>query len=96
MRRDRDISQKKEQNKTSEKELNKIETRNLPDAKFKALVTLMLNDVSENFNREMGNTKIKIENIKKNQSEINSTLTEMKNTLQGINTADEAEDQTSS
>ena len=38
MKRLRNMSQMKEQNKTPEKELNKMETSNLPDAKFKTLV----------------------------------------------------------
>ena len=37
---------------------------------------------------------MEIENIKKHQSEMKTTLTEMKDTLQGINSrVDEAEDQ---
>ena len=51
------MSQMKEQNKTPEKELNKMETRNLLDAEFKTLVMRMLKKLSENFN-----------NIKKIQS----------------------------
>ena len=44
-------------------------------------------ELSENFNKE-------IQNIKENQSEMKNTLTEIKNTLQGINSGvDEAEDQ---
>ena len=63
----------KEQNKAPEKEFNKMETSNLPDADFKILVIRMLNELrgriqelSENFNKEIGNIKIEIENIKKN------------------------------
>ena len=37
MRRQRNTAQIKEQNKTSEKELNKRETINIPDAEFKTL-----------------------------------------------------------
>ena len=53
MRRQRNMSQIKEQNKHPEKEL-KRETNNLPDAKFKALVVRMLNDLDENFKEEIG------------------------------------------
>ena len=49
------MSQVKEQNKTPEKELNKMETSNLLDAEFKTLVIGMLNEPSKNLN-----------NIKKN------------------------------
>ena len=46
----------KEQNKASEKELNKMEASNLLDAEFKTLVIKMLNDL-KNFNKEIGNKK---------------------------------------
>ena len=83
----------KEQNKTPDKELNKMETNNLLDTEFKTLFVRMLNELkrrvdelSENFNKEIENIKIETENIKKSQSE-------MKNTLQGINRdRDETED----
>ena len=40
----------KEQNKTPEKQLHKMETSNIPDTDFETLVTRMLNELSENFN----------------------------------------------
>lgn len=61
-----------------------MEASNLPDAKFKALVTRIFSELrgrvdqlSENFNEERGNIKTEIENIKKKQSEMNTGLTEM-------------------
>ena len=64
MRRQRNRAQMKEQDKTLEKELCKMETRNLPDAEFKTLVIRVLNelrgrvdDLSKNFNKELGNIK---------------------------------------
>ena len=41
------MAQLKEQIKTSEKELNKWEISNLPDAEFKTLVIRMLKELSE-------------------------------------------------
>ena len=52
------MAQMKEQNKTSEKELKKMETSKLLDAEFKTLVLRMLHELSENIN-----------SIKKTQSE---------------------------
>ena len=46
------------------------------------LVITMLNDLSEIFNEEIRNIKMEIENTKKNQSEIQNTITEMKDKLQ--------------
>ena len=54
----------KQQNKTPEKEINKIETSNLSDGEFKTLVIIMLNELRvridelrENFNKEIRNIK---------------------------------------
>ena len=44
------MAQMKEQNKTLEKELNKMEISNLSDAEFKTLVIMMLKELSEDFN----------------------------------------------
>ena len=91
--------QMKEQAKSPERELNKMEVNKLPDKEFKTLVIRMLNelrrrinDLSENFNKEIVNIKQDTETIKKNQSEVKNTITEIKNTLEGINIRfDEAE-----
>ena len=44
------MAQMKEQNKTPEKELNKMEISNLSDAKFKTLSIGMLKELSGYFN----------------------------------------------
>ncbi|XP_070248273.1 mediator of RNA polymerase II transcription subunit 25-like [Myotis yumanensis] len=72
------MSQRKEQNQTPEKELNKMETSNLPDAEFKTLVIRILSELREtvvelreNFNsmsKDMETIKKDIEIIKQNQS----------------------------
>ena len=47
MRRQRNIAQMKEQIRTPEKELNKMETSKLSDAEFKTLVIRLLKELSE-------------------------------------------------
>ena len=77
------MAQMKEQIKTPEKELNEMEISNASDAEFKTLVIRMLKELSEDLN-----------SIKKIQSEMNDTLIETKNNLQGNNSrTDEAENQ---
>ena len=67
----------KEQNKTPEKELNKMEIANLSDAEFKTLVVSMLKEI--------------IEYGKKIKEEVRATLSETKRNLQGTNSGgDEA------
>ena len=67
-RRQRNTDQMKEQIKTPEKELNKMEKSNLSDAEFKTLVIRMLRELSEDLSR-----------IKKIQSEMRDTLIVIKN-----------------
>ena len=77
------MAQMKEQIKTLEKELNKMEISNLWDAEFKTLVIRMLNVLSEDLN-----------SIKNIQSVTKGTLIAVKNNLQGNNSrVDEAENQ---
>lgn len=70
--------------KPQKKELNETDIKHLPDKEFNTVVIKMPNtgwrrtdEHSENFT--------KIENTKKNQSELCNTVTEMKNTLEEIN-----------
>ena len=83
MRRQRNTAQLKEQNKTPEKELNKMEITNLSDAEIKTLVIRMLKELTGYCN-----------SIKKTQAETNVTLGEIKKNLQGTNSGeDEAKNQ---
>ena len=59
LKRERNMGQVNEQNKTPEKELNKMEISSLSDAAFKTLVIRMLKELSED-----------LSSIKKTQSEI--------------------------
>ena len=68
------MTQMKEQIKTPEKELNKMEISHLSDAEFKTLVIRMLKELSEDLN-----------STKQIQSEMKDTLIEIKNNLQGDN-----------
>ena len=74
MRRQRNMVQMKEQNKTPERELNKMEISNLSDAEFKTLVIRMLQELTGYFN-----------SIKKTQAKMKVPLSEIKKYLQGNN-----------
>ena len=66
MRRQRNMAQMKEQNKTPEKELNETEIVNLPDAEFKTLVIRMLKGLTECSNSIKEEMKVTLSEIKKN------------------------------
>ena len=64
------MSQIKDQIKTPEKELNKIEISNLLGAEFKTLAIRMLKEISED-----------LKSLKKIYSEMKDTVIEIKNNL---------------
>ena len=83
MRIQRKMAQMKEQIKTPERKLNKMEISSLSDVEFKTLVIRMLKEFSKD-----------LSNIKKTQSKTKDTLIEIKNNLQGNNSRmDEAKNQ---
>ena len=73
----------KEQNKTSEKELNKVEMSSIPHKEFKVMIIKMLNKPGRRIDEHSEN--FKLENIKKNRIELKNTIIEIENTLEGIN-----------
>ena len=70
MRRQRNMAKMKEQTKTPENELHKMETSNLSDAEFKTLVIRILKELSGYFS-----------SIKNTQAEMKVTLSEIKKNL---------------
>ena len=77
------MAQMKEQNKPPEKELNKMEIRNLSAAEFKTLVITMLQELTGY-----------CDGIKKTQAEMKVALSEIKKNPQGANCGgEEAENQ---
>ena len=50
MKKQKNVAQMKEQNKTPEKEVNKMEISNLSDTEFKTLVIRMLEELIGYFN----------------------------------------------
>ena len=61
----RNMAQMKEDNKTPEKELNKMEVTNLSDAEFKTLVIRMLKELIEYGNNIKEEMKTTLSEIKK-------------------------------
>ena len=77
------MAQMKEQKKTPEKELNKMEINQLLDTEFQTLVIRMIKEIIGYFN-----------SIKKTQAEMKFTLSEIKKNLQRISSGvDKAQNQ---
>ena len=87
----------KEQDTSPEKQLNEVEIGNLPEKEFRVMILKMIQDfrkrmeaeiekMQEIFNKDLEELKNKhLEKLKNKQTEMNNTITEMKNTLEGIN-----------
>ena len=79
----------KEQDKTPEKQLNKVEIGNLPEKEFRIMIVKRIQDLGKRMEaktekmQEMFNKDL--EELKNKQTEMNKTITEMKNTPEGIN-----------
>ena len=66
------MAQMKEQNKTPEKELNKMQIAKLSDVEFKTLVIRMLKELTEYSNSITEEMKVTLSDIKKDQQGTNS------------------------
>ena len=81
--------QMKEQDKTPEKQLNKMEIGSLPEKEFRIMIVKMYQELGKR--REAKVEKMQemfnkdLEELKNEQTEMNNTITEMKTTLEGIN-----------
>ena len=81
--------QMKEQDKTPEKQLNEVEISNFPEKEFRIMIVKMIQDFGKRKEakiekmQEMYNKDL--EELKNKQTEMNNTITEMKITLEGIN-----------
>ena len=87
MKRQRNMTQMKEQIKTAEKELNKMEISNLSDVEFKLLVIRMLQELTGYFNyikKTQAEMKVTPIEVKKNLQKINSGLGQVKNQINDL------------
>ena len=79
----------KEQDKSPEKQLNEVDIGNLPEKEFRIMIVKMIQDLGKSMEakvekmQEMFNKDL--EELKNKQREMNNTITEMKITLEGIN-----------
>ena len=76
----------KEQDKTPEEELGEVEIDILPDKEVKFMTLKMFKELGRRLDEQSRSYKClkELANIEKNKTEMN-TITEMKNTLEGIN-----------
>ena len=81
MRRQRNMFKMKEQNKTTEEELSKVKISNLPNKEFKIMMIEMFDELRRRIDEHNENFNKKVENVKKNQTELKNIITKIKKTL---------------
>ena len=85
MERQRNITKMKEQTRNSEVEINEEEIGKLPEKEFRIMIVKMIKNL-ENIMKKMQESINKdIDDLKNKHTVKNNTITEIKNTLEGIN-----------
>ena len=81
--------QMKEQDKTPEKQLNELQIGNFPEQEFRIMIVKMIQDLGKTMEAKMekmqGMFNKDLEELQNKQTEMNNTITEVKTTLEGIN-----------
>ena len=93
MRRQRNSLQAKEQDKNPQDQTNEEETSKLPE-KFRVVIVKMIQNLGNRIEKLQEIFHKDLEELKSKQTVMNNTITEIKNTLEGINSRiTEAEEQ---
>ena len=75
----------KEQNRSTDVQINEEEIGKLPEKKFRIMIVKMIKNLENKLERMQESTNKDLEELKNKPIETNSTITEIKNTLEGIN-----------
>ena len=79
----------KEQDKTPEKQLNEVEIGNLTEKEFRKMIVKIIQYLGKRMEAKIEKMQEicnkDLEELKNKQTEMNNTITEMKTTLEGIN-----------
>ena len=84
MKRQRNTTQMKEQIRNTEVQINEGEIGKLPEKEFRIMIVKMINNLKNKMEKMQESVNKDLEELKNKHTETNNT-TEMKNTLEGIN-----------
>ena len=94
MKKQRNTTQMKEQSKNTEVQINEEKIGKLPEKEFRIMIVKMIKNIENKMEKMQESINKNIGELKKKYT--NNTITEIKNTLQGINSRiPEAEEQIS-
>ena len=86
MKRQINTTQKKEQTRNTEIQINEEEICKLPGKEFRIMIVKMIRNLENKMEKMEESINKDIEELKNKHTETNNTIAEIKNTLEGINT----------
>ena len=84
MKRKRNNAQMKEQTRNTEVQINEEEIGKLPEKEFRIMTVKMIKNLEKKMEKIQESIDKDIEELKNKHTEKNNTITEIKNTLEGI------------
>ena len=85
MKRQINTTQMKEQNRNTEVEINKEEIGKLPGKEFRTMIVKIIKNLGRKMEKMQESINKDLEELKDQHTETNNTITEIKNTLERIN-----------
>ena len=84
MKRQRNNTQMKEQTRNTEVQINKEEIGKLPEKEFRIMIVQIIKNLENRMEKMQESINKDLEELKTKHTETNNTITESKNTLEGI------------
>ena len=85
MKRQRNTTQIKKQTRNTEVQINEEETANLPEKELRIMIIKMIRNLENKMEKMQESINKNLEELKNKHTDTNNTITEIKNTLEGIN-----------
>ena len=85
MKRHKNTAQMKQQSRNTEVQINQDEIGKLPEKEFRIMIVKMIKNLENKMEKMQQLINKDLEQLKNKHTETNNTNTEIKNTLQGIN-----------
>ena len=85
MKRQKNTAQMKEQTKNTKVQINEEEIGKLPEKEFRIMILKMIKNLENKMQKMQESVNKDLEELKNKHTETNNTVTEIKNSLVGIN-----------
>ena len=85
MKRQRNTADMKEQTRNTEVQISEEEIGKLPGKEFRILIVKMIKNLEKKMEKMQESINKDLEELKNKHTETNNAITEIKNTLEGIN-----------